>query len=75
MTQQFAQVDPADIEHIEFDGTKLTTILAEPEAAQEMGWQLVEPGSDDHIAILEKFIEGAQARFAELRAERNLPPK
>lgn len=75
MNQQFAKVDPADIERIEFDGTKLATIPAEPEAAAEMGWQLVEPGSDEHIAILEKFVEEAQARLAELRVERALSPK
>lgn len=75
MKQQFAKVDPAEIEHIEFDGTKLCTIPAEPEAAQEMGWQLVEPASDEHIAILEKFIEDAQARLAEIRAERDKPSK
>lgn len=70
MKKSYAKVDPSEIKQIDFDGTRLCSIPTDDDGEVEGPWFLVEPGSDDHIAILEQMIKGAQTRLAEIRRQR-----
>lgn len=59
MKKSYAKVDPSEIKQIEFDGTKLCSIATDEAGEPEGPWLLIEPGSDEHIAILEQMIEAA----------------
>lgn len=70
MKKSNAKVDTTEIKQIDFDGTKLCNIRTDEVGDPEEPWFLVEPGSDEHIAILEQIVEGAQTRLAEIRKQR-----
>lgn len=73
MKTPYAKADPNEIQQIEFDDTKLCSMPTDEDGEVGGPWLSVEPVSDEHIAILEQVIEGAQTRLAEIRRQREAP--
>lgn len=53
-----------------FDTTRVVELPLGPETGELPGWEVMERGSDEHIAFLEQIIAQLQATLVELKAAR-----
>jgi hypothetical protein len=60
----------ADAHDTHFDFNQIVEIPADAEAGDSIDWQVVERGSDVHIAFLEQALQDLQATLDSLKAER-----
>lgn len=70
MKRHNATPTEADARSMHFDFNQIVEIPADAEAADGVGWQCVERGSDIHIAFLEQALQDLQATLDRLKAER-----
>lgn len=61
---------PEEIRNTHFDFLHPIELCAPPEPGSEDDWELLERGSDLHIAFLEKALSDLSATLAELKAQR-----
>jgi len=60
----------AEIKDTHFDFLHPVELTASPGAADETDWELLERGSEAHIALLEQALSDLSATLAELKAQR-----
>lgn len=60
----------AEIEATHFDLAQFVEVPADARDAQGSEWQVLERGSDAHIAFLEQMLRDLEATIAELKAGR-----
>lgn len=60
----------AEIRDTHFDFLHPVELPASPEPGNDAGWELLERGSDAHIAFLEQALSDLTETLAELKAQR-----
>lgn len=70
MSRPFPILTDAEIRDVHFDLNQLVELPTDATSGDNPDWQVVERGSDEHIAFLEQVLRDLQATLAELKAER-----
>lgn len=70
MSKQFPKLTDAGIRDVHFDFNQFVELPADATSSDNPDWQVVERGSDEHIAFLEQVLRDLQATLVELKAER-----
>ena len=70
MKKQHPAPSLKEIENIHFDFLHPIEVPAAPQPGNPPEWELLERGSDAHIAFLEQALHDLSATLAELKAER-----
>lgn len=70
MNKHLPHPTQAEIDGTHFDLTQFVEVPANSEDAQGIEWQVLERGSDAHIAFLEQMLADLQATITELKAIR-----
>ncbi len=70
MTKHHPAPPPEEIRNTHFDFLHPIELSALPEPGSEDDWELLERGSDLHIAFLEKALSDLSETLAELKAQR-----
>ena len=70
MSKQHPVPSLEDIRNTHFDFLHPVDLPTAPESGSEPNWELLERGSDAHIAFLEQALRDLSATLAELKAER-----
>jgi len=70
MSKHHPAPSPEEIRNTHFDFLHPVELPAGPEPDSEVDWELLERGSDAHIAFLEQALGDLSATLAELKAQR-----
>ncbi len=70
MKKHHAAPTEADASDTHFDFNQIVEIPVDADAGGGTDWQIVERGSDVHIAFLEQALQDLQATLVSLKAER-----
>jgi len=70
MSKQHPAPSLEDIRNTHFDFLHPVELPTPPESGSGADWELLERGSDAHIAFLEQALRDLSATLAELKAER-----
>jgi len=70
MSKQHPVPSLEDIRNTHFDFLHPVDLPTAPESGSEANWELLERGSDAHIAFLEQALRDLSATLVELNAER-----
>lgn len=70
MSKQLPHLTDAEIHDVHFDFDQVVEIAPDATTGANAQWQVVDSGSDEHIAFLEQVLRDLQAALADLKAKR-----